>query len=243
MSLPVLSEPDGHVFGFPVARTFVESEDDIAAAEQFCREQDVPLLVARCLPGNSPLVHSLTRRGHLLMATQSRYACRLAVAVRKQPDDRYPIRTATAADRDALRDLTREAFAGYPSHYHADPRLDRNRCDEVYVHWVLESLGAQRPGESLFVAERDGQLTGFGLFRLHETGCEALLAGARPGSETTRAFVYRAILREGERRALAGGAIRAFTNVNIDHYAVHHTLIRESWSPVGAIHTFHWWAE
>ena len=243
MSMPVLSGPDGQVFGFPVARTFVESEEEVDAAEQFCREQGVPLLVARCDGGSTPLVHVLTRRGHLLMATQSRYACRLAVAVRKQPDERYPIRTATDADRDALRELTREAFTGYPSHYHADPRPDRDRCDEVYVHWVLEALAARRPGESLFVAERDERFTGFGLFRVHDAACEALLAGARPGSDSTRAFVYRAILREGERRALAAGARRAFTNINIDHYAVHHTLIRESWRPVGAIHTFHWWAQ
>jgi hypothetical protein len=243
MSVPILSGPDGDVFGFRVARTFVGSEEDVAAAERFCREQEVPLLVARCHAGHTPLVHVLTRRGHLLMATQSRYSCRLAVAVRKQPDDRYPIRTATAADRDALRELTREAFAGYPSHYHADPRLDRDRCDEVYVHWVLDALAAGRSEESLFVAERQGRFTGFGLFRARGRDCEALLAGARPGSDTTRAFVYRAILREGERRALAAGATRAFTNINIDHYAVHHTLNRESWTPVGAIHTFHWWAE
>lgn len=242
MSTPVLSGPDAQVFGFPVARTFVESESDMAAAEQFCREQEVPLLVARCQAGAAALVHALTRRGHLLMTTQSRYGCRLAVAVRQQPDERYPVRTATDADREAVGELARDAFAGYPSHYHADPRLDRDRCDDVYVHWVLDALEANRPGESLFVAEREGRLTGFGLFRAHETECEALLAGARPGSNSTRAFVYRAILREGARIALAAGGVRAFTNVNIDHYAVHHMLIKESWTPVGATHTFHWWA-
>ena len=30
-------------------------------------------------------------------------------------------------------------FSGYLGHYHADPRLDRAKCDEVYLSWAERS--------------------------------------------------------------------------------------------------------
>lgn len=241
MSDALLSETDAAVFGFPIARVFIDTPDDIEAAERFCREHGVRLLVARCRAEDIGVVHALTRTGHLLMDTQIRYACRVRTVARMQPDPFYQIRRAVETDAVALGELARDAFTGYVSHYHADPRLDRAVCDEVYVRWVLDALSAQRPGERLFVAERDGRLTGFGLSRVRDKVSEASLAGTARAEGAGRVVIYRALLQAGTRGALEDGVVRGVTSTNIVNVVVQQVWIRAGWTPFAAIHTFHRW--
>jgi hypothetical protein len=111
----------------------------------------------------------------------------------------------------------------------------------VYVRWVLDVLAAQRPDERLFVAERDGRLTGFGLCRTRDEISEALLAGTSSTEGVARVVIYRALLHEGQRVALAAGAVRGVTSTNVVNVVVQRVWIRAGWTPTGAVHTFHRW--
>lgn len=243
MSEPYLSEGDAAVLGFPIARVMVETRDDILAGEQFARERGAPLLVARCRAAELSTVHALTDAGHRLMDTQVRFSCRLVAAIRGQGESRYRFRFGTAADAPAVRQLARDAFRGFPSHYHADARLDRDRCDDIYAHWVVETLQAQRPNEAVIVADDDEGVTVFGIVRVRDRVAEAVLGGTRPTLGGSRAFLYGAMIREGIRHAVSLGATRGVTSASAVNFVVQHVLIRGRWMPADTIHTFHRWLD
>jgi hypothetical protein len=66
------------------------------------------------------------------MDTLVYYRCYL---VKKSLPDRNSvlIRYCVPADVERGHQIAREAFQDYHGHYHADPRLDRAACDDVYV--------------------------------------------------------------------------------------------------------------
>ena len=63
--------------------------------------------------------------------------------------------------------MATEAFRGYYGHCHADQRLDRAKCDEVYRDWALRSCLSRDVADQVLVAVLDGSIVGFGDLRLN----------------------------------------------------------------------------
>ena len=69
------------------------------------------------------------------------------------------VRTVKAGESDAnaLSEIAREAFR--MSHFHADSKLPRNRCDELYVKWVLNCLHGL--ADTVLAAQKNSKIVGF----------------------------------------------------------------------------------
>lgn len=64
---------------------------------------------------------------------------------------------ASKIDRQALREMSREIFK--IDHFHADPYLPRNRCDELYAKWISNCLDGSV--DKVLVAKKGAEVQGF----------------------------------------------------------------------------------
>ena len=60
-----------------------------------------------------------------------------------------------------MRRVAAASFRDYFGHYHADPRLDRAKCDETYASWAERSCVDEAVASGVLVAEHGGRVAGF----------------------------------------------------------------------------------
>ena len=130
------SEVDSERFGVRVARANVEGRT-LSQALEFCAAERINLLIARCTTTELRAAQKMECLGFLLMDTLVYYSFDLVK--RAVPDDSGRVRKFLPEDKQQIETVAAAAFAGYYGHYHADPRLDRKKCDEGYVSWAVRS--------------------------------------------------------------------------------------------------------
>lgn len=235
---PHLSEIDTETFGFPVGRALIEDSTQVSSALDFSREHHTRLLIARCPVDATQTVHGLTSEGFLLMDTQVQYSLNLN-RLGPLPQSSFRVRRARMEEAPQLAELARDSFHHSLTHYHADARLDRTRCDEVYSRWVVRSL--RSADDAVWVAEESDRLLGFGVARIQDSRGEAVLAGVRPSTGRCGIYIYRALLLAGTRFVKDKGIKHAVTSTQISNLVIQRMWIRMRWEPSRAYHTFHKW--
>ena len=239
-----LSATDTEVFGIRIARANILSPADIAAAQSFCRSERVRLIIARCPTSSPELIHALTKAGYLLMDTLVYYTCSVKKLLGNAYATAIAVRHACADDATLVADLARDSFRDCPSHYHADPRLDRAKCAEVYAYWAASSCRKGDANEAVLVAEDGGRPVGFGIARITPEGMgDAVLAGVHPSCGRSGAHVFRALLYEGTRFVYAKGARRAFTSTQLSNVVMLRLWTEAGWVPTDSVHTLHKWID
>ncbi len=160
-ALPVsLSPLDTSRFGVRVARASQVKSEDIPRILDFCVRQSVQLLIARCNTRDLTAAQHLEAQGCFLTDTLVYF--RRDLRRTSLPELRpIVIRPAEAQDAPAVGEIARQAFRGYDSHYHADPRLDRAACDALYVDWAERSCREPEAADTVLLAEVAGQAAGF----------------------------------------------------------------------------------
>jgi len=239
-----LSEADSRHLGRIVSRAEVQCPEDVVYAIEFSRQAGAKLLILRCPVEQGLTLRAIWETGAFLADTLIQYTLKLNRLTPKRMGTTLPVRTYRAGEEEELGDLAADAFRDSATHYHADPRLERERCGQVYRGWLLEACRGRSPQQEVFVAEQAGRPIGFGVARIRPSGeVEAMLAGVSPASEVPRLFVYRALLLAGTRFALDKGVKRAVTATQIGNLAIQRLWVRLGWEPAAAFHTFHYWLE
>lgn len=79
--------------------------------------------------------------------------------------ERCRLRGLESGDEDTFVPLAREAYRDTPDRFHADPRLERDKCDELYASWIRNSCSGGI-SDHVVVAELDGRPAGYTTVRL-----------------------------------------------------------------------------
>jgi len=152
------------------------------------------------------------------------------------------VRVAGPGDVGAIRSVAAEAFRGYFGHYHADPRLDRVKCDEVYASWAERSCLDRAVASKVLVAEHEGRVAGF--LTLLERGPaeqEIILNGVEPAAQ--RHGLYRALVLAAMAQARAEGARLLSVSTQLINARVQRTWARLGFEPSRSYLTFHLWLD
>lgn len=240
-----MSAPDSERFGLGVARATLVGGCDVDALGEDARRLGATLLIARA---------ALAERDSLA-ALEARAGTPLDVLVHMetQLDAPHPAlaavpgqgewREAGRGDSGAVADLARLAFADYCGHYHTDPRLPRDRCDEVYASWARACcLDRQRADSVLLLVAGDGGTLGFCALRLVDPlTCEFGLSSIAPGARGRGH--YRSLVALGLDWARARGARRWRSSTQLGN-----TRVMAAWQRYGFRETlreatFHWWLD
>lgn len=224
-------------FGIAVARTAHISRENLHEVLRFCRDHQVAMLIARVPAAELATVQALESEGFQLMDTLVRYEIELN-SPKLTPAGTLIRPMEPGEDEDVIR-IARESFARYFGHYHADPRLDRAACDEVYVSWARRCCAWTGPSEVVLVAEVGGRVGGFAAIRVMDEAGELWLGAVAP--EARGRSLYRALSEAGMAWAQGRGARRFHADTQLQNYRA-----QRAWAGAGltlgsAAHTLHKW--
>jgi acetyltransferase (GNAT) family protein len=232
----ILSSLDSQRFGINVARAENVTSESVPAVLSFFEQHDVELLIARCDAANLDVERALLGAGLTLLEAQIIYRGPLAPKVATPG-----IREAVSEDRAGIADLARDGFRDLNTHYHADPRLSPDACQELYIDWTLRGLSGEA-ADVVYVAEVDGRLAAFGMFMQTGDG-EMRYLLASVASWAQGRGLYLALLDRGMAWGSDRGANAVIGIVPHGNIPAHRNLIKAGLRPVSSSSTFHGWRD
>lgn len=193
---------DSRRFGIKVARGQVSAgtpSDDIVTE---IMASDAYLVILRTDAGDSGAIVRLQRMGWPVIHADSLvyYGLDLtAVPIEPMPESVWQ---ATEADQDAIHEIAEYSFAGYRSHYAANPLLPQDEILAGYIEWAKSRLAPGNSGACTWVVAAEGSVAGFAT-------CD--LAADR----STVEIVLNAVHPRFSRRGLYGRLLKGI----LHHYA------------------------
>jgi GNAT superfamily N-acetyltransferase len=213
-------------FGLRVFRGETDAIDALALAEALRRDRiDVAILrvPARALAS----LQALREAGlaPIVADTIVRYAIDLPSA---SPLDDVRLIPASADDAARLESLTRETFAGYLTHYHANPRFPAAKILDGYAEWAASHVRDAATGSAAWLVEWRGEIAGFSCYRVADDGSLAIgvLNGVVPAFRGRG--IYRGMLRR-MLHELAGLGAKRFAIAT----QVQNVIVQRIWAAEG----------
>jgi GNAT superfamily N-acetyltransferase len=235
----VFSEVDSERFGIRVSRANVVAEN-LPQVLNFCATERIDLLIARCTTTELGTAQKMEGLGFLLMDTLVYYGFDLVR--RAIPDDspRVHLRKFLPGDEAEVERVAAAAFQGYYGHYHADPSLDRGKCDEGYIAWAVRSCTLKQVATEVLVAERDSKIVGFATLRLNNPKeGEGVLFGVAP--EAQGLGIYHSFMVSGMQWCKEQQVKRMIVSTQVTNVAVQKVWCRVGFEPDYSSYTFHKW--
>lgn len=90
-------------------------------------------------------------------------------------------------DTDSILKIAFDNFKGYVGHYHANPLLDKNKCDEIYVDWTKNIISRDDVFKFKFLNKRN-EIIGFTLS--HHIDETTIIGDLLAINEKYRPYVY-----------------------------------------------------
>ena len=240
LAVPVeLSPLDEARFGVRAARAKNLTADLLPHVMNLCNQWKVQFLIARCSTQDLPAVQAMQRRGFLLMDTlvYFRYDLeQMALPQRREVD----IRSVRTDDTELIGRIARQAFQGYGGHYHADPRLDRAICDNLYVDWAMRSCTQKEVADEVLVAEVGNELVGFlAIKMLGSHDADGRLFAVLP--RVHGRGIGQALLIEGLHWSKSHAMKAMIISTQITNLVSQRTWVRVGFDPHESFYTFHKW--
>ncbi|OQW94335.1 MAG: hypothetical protein BWK79_06370 [Beggiatoa sp. IS2] len=240
--LPFLSTLDEERFGIRTARVKQVTSATLPSVLDFCRYHQVQFLIARCPVNDIAAAQAMEREDFLLMDTLLYYVRDLVKLPIPADTGKTQVRPLRQGEEDAVQQVAAGAFQGYFGHYHADNRLERQKCDEAYVSWAMRSCVSREVADEILVAEAEmeGKIVGFATLKRHnvEEG-EGLLYGVAP--EAQKQGIHSSLAVHSMRWGVTQGIKRFFYSTQINNIAVQKVWVRVGAELSHAYYTFHKW--
>jgi ribosomal protein S18 acetylase RimI-like enzyme len=235
-----ISDIDKERFGVKTAKVIGLTKDRLSSVLDFCAKEEVVLLIARCNMSDLEAAQSMEKEDFLLMDTLIYYS--LDLSKRPIPSDKGVVhfRPIHADEEKEMIAVASESFRGYFGHYHADPRLDNEKCDEVYVDWAKKAYASRGANENFFVAEIDKRIVAFGVFRINDSEeGELFLGGIHPDFQGHG--IYLSFLCRAMEWCLSRNAKRMVISTQLNNIAVQKVLTRFGFEISKGYYTYHKW--
>lgn len=213
--------------------------DMLPQVMDFCRTEHVGFLIARCSTQDIPAAQAMEGLGFSLMDTLVYY--RRELQGQPLPErGKVPTRPVEPEDVEKVRQIAREAFQGYKSHYHADPRLDRAACDDVYVDWAVRSCSQNDLADEVFIAESEEEIQGFLALKTLETkDADGRLFAVVPRAQGRG--IGQALLVGSLYWCLDHGIRGMVISTQITNLASQVSWVRVGFTPYQSFYTYHKW--
>jgi GNAT superfamily N-acetyltransferase len=235
-----LSQIDTERFGFITVRANIISTANLAEFDRFCYKNAVQLSIVRVDTSHLDVVQAMEVSGYRLMDTLIYYAFNYARKTIPDDSSTYLIRPIQPDDLEEVVAIATGSFKGYYGHYHADPRLSDDKCDEVYIDWASKSVSSRKIANEVLVVVDDNQLNGFATLRTNnaEEG-EGVLFGVAPHAQGQG--VYQTMMIHGMKWCQEQGSSRMVVSTQITNIAVQKVWARLGFEMDHSYYTLHKW--
>lgn len=234
-----ISDIDKERFGVKTARVVGLTTDSLPSVLDFCTKERVTLLIARCNMSDLAAAQAMEKDGFLLMDTLVYYS--LDLAKQPVPNDCgiARVRPIRIDEEEEMILVARESFRGYFGHYHADPKLDNNKCDETYTDWARKAF-ASRCSENFLLGEAKDRIMGFGVLRMNNPNeGEMFLGGIHPDFQGQG--IYHSFLCKGMEWCLSKKAGKMIISTQLKNISVQKVLIKFGFEISSGYYTYHKW--
>jgi hypothetical protein len=223
-------------FGLRVFRATVDAIDAAALAAAIEQEGvDVAIvrIPARALASVQPL--AALGFAPIVADTLVHYETSLEGRAHREPS--ITLRNATRADAELVERMARAIFAGYTSHYHANPLFSPDLILDGYAEWAVRHLEAD-DGSAAWIVEHDGAAVGFSC---DHAGRDGIATGVLNGIlfEARRCGFYGAMLQASLSRFAQLDMKRFAIATQVHNLAVQRTWIANGLVLQGAYNTVH----
>jgi GNAT superfamily N-acetyltransferase len=236
----LLSDIDKERFGIKTARAAQVTKDTFAYIMEFCCTHNVKFLIARCDADDMKIVQTMEANGFFLTDTLLYYRCNLRNRPTPPVSPGIVIRPSCTGDEEVVKTLASEAFRGYIGHYHADPRLDPKKCDEIYASWAYRSCVLGEVADQVLVAVLNGSLAGFITLKMNAS-IEGIMILAAVRQDAQGSGIYTALVSAAKEWCFQKGAKRVSTSTQLPNRAVQKEWTLQGFWLVHAAYTFHKW--
>jgi hypothetical protein len=137
--------------------------------------------------------------------------------------------------------IARESFKGYQSHFHADPKLDSKKCDEIYELWAVNSFHNNNLSDQIFIIEMDGVVAAFVTIKIESDGVAGRTSISAVHPRIREKDIYTDIIIHSLKWVYAQGCKQVEISTQITN-----TYPQKTWTRLGlrmdrSYHTFHLW--
>ena len=236
-----LSHIDSARFGICVSKAVGVKASDVSNVLDFCSDNKVALLIARCDISEIETVHKFEQAGFLMMDTLIYYSCDLSsVNVSGRSNPIAFIESASRSDADLIRKFAYRVFSGYTGHYQVDPRLNMTDCNEIYPDWAYNYCLSKNDMKDVLLLRRGDDIFGFGALQKNSSEeTEGVLYGVAP--EVRGKGVYFDLLQRSIEWSKSKGALRMIYSTQLTNISAQRVLCRSGFVPIHGFYTFHKW--
>ncbi len=235
-----ISDIDEERFGIRTAKSFKVTADNLPKIMDFCHDNNVKMLIARCPINDFPAVHAMEREGFLLMDTLVYYLRDLNKNSIPSDKEKAIIREIRPGEENKVKVIAAESFRGYLGHYHADERLEESKCDEVYISWAVNSCASRDFADYVLVAELNDSVVGFATLRMNSSDeSEGILFCV--DSSAQRLGIYRSFMISGMEWSVSKGTRTMVVSTQLINIVVQRVWIRFGFEIRKSYYTFHKW--
>lgn len=226
-------------FGMRAFRATLQ-QIDVAKLFDELVDEGVDLAILRVPSREAHAIRSLAHYGldPIHADTLVSYECDLRKHAPTFPATRgFSIDIAKDSDRAAIADLVTRVFTGYPTHYLANPLLDREAVVQGYLQWALSHLHGE--GLTAWVARKDGRVASIACSAFDaSTGiCQGVLHGVDP--DFARCGIYTALIRHTQQHFREQGFSRLGIQTQAWNMPVQRVWVREGFTLTDVFETFH----
>lgn len=235
-----LSPLEEERFGIRTARATNITRINLSQSIEFCQNNDVALLIARCQATQLDAVQEMERRGFFLADTLVYYGRNLTAEILPKLDSAIIIRPLANGENVQVQAIAEEAFSGYISHYHADERFDKKQCDATYIDWANKACSTRDDVHEVLVALRKDKILAFATLRMNDPmQGEGVLFGVSRAAQGLG--IYRALMTAGMHWCAKFHAREMIVSTQIINIAVQKVWVRLGFEPQKYVYTFHKW--
>lgn len=216
-------------FGLRIYRGSPGSGDASALIEELRRER-VDVAILRVPAHSHELAETISAAGMPSFVADAlvHYGADLRARA-DDPSENVSLRLRRANGRDAasLVAMVRQIFAGYSTHYHANPLFDPERILDGYAEWAVRHTEPNDVERLAWIVEVDGQDAGFSCVEVAADGSTArgVLNGVLPDQRGRG--IYRDMLRAMLSRFAADGVKRFVISTQAHNATVQRVWISE----------------
>ena len=235
-----LSELDRLRFGVATAKAKIEDGDTVDELLSQAQAIGTELLIVRLPTNHIVLAQELEKKGAFLTDTLVYYQKKKIDNYEIELPDGYVMCDAEIEDAAQVEKVAAESFKGYFGHYHADPYLRQEDCDDVYSSWAKNSCKREALADGAVLIKKGSEIAAFAtLKKINIVDFEGVLFGVAPlhQGKGMHLNLMKLSVNWGQRHNLR----RLLTSTQINNVTVQKNWCRIGMEPLNSFYTFHLW--
>lgn len=223
-------------FNIKAGKIKVSSVKDISPVLSLAKDRGYQFLSCRIPTSEVLLFQELEKNGFFLTDTLLYYK-RSTLRAEKHSDWKSCLGNEDLTKQ--VCEVADKSFAGYPSHYAMDLRLNQSAASEVYKDWAHRSCLDRNMATDVLCKISESEVVSFVSLKSHKDYTDILLAAVHPNHQGKG--LLQNLLAASVAWAANLGHSEVFYSTQIQNIAAQKALVRQGWEPSHSYYTLHCW--